>query len=619
MEENEKLNSREIKKYIMDVSQDLEELIEYLEIDYQSTAEGVFNAIFTLMRHYEQNKSRVDYLIDLIKSTVSLKSSEEVKCLSGMIIDLNNKIENWKLKDKIKVKEPLEKIQEILLEVDRTLSDKIKNKKIKYLSFLIFEERNIYLIENTLQESSGILHHRDSNGDNIFTIILKKYLLLEEKNTEDIEYYYHIIMLFMNSKYRREIVREKENYLHLIQQSKLYYKEHIIRVLELFNPNFSITLDKLEERYHVSFSFPPSILDEIKTFQMNNMGRVNFLNQDCITIDGENSLCLDDAVFLEKNLDGTYTLYVHIMDIPSFVPIHSITDLEARKRAETLYLKGRKLTLYPEYICDVVCSLLANNHRNVITSIFHLDSDFHVIEDEFLMVPGKIQVRNNLTYHDADMIIRNENTAIGNQLRNLSNFAYVSKNGNTIRRQYREYQNIFVFDPNHESLKMDVSPSASIVHELMVLTNYKAAKYAKDNGYPFIYREIDLPSDVFLREQISRIKTLEPNFLSEKELLQRFREGYTRGIYTEEPKYHRGQNTECYSHFTSPGRRYADGFNQYIFHDLVVRKNLSDANVYKWEYLVKEVVYHLNKKRQENEMFASHYNYLASKNLIRKK
>ena len=73
MEENEKLNSREIKKYIMDVSQDLEELIEYLEIDYQSTAEGVFNAIFTLMRHYEQNKSRVDYLIDLIKSTVSLK------------------------------------------------------------------------------------------------------------------------------------------------------------------------------------------------------------------------------------------------------------------------------------------------------------------------------------------------------------------------------------------------------------------------------------------------------------------------------------------------------------------------------------------------------------------
>ena len=99
------LNSKEIKKYILDSSSDLEEVISYLEEDYPSTIEGIFNAIFTLMRHYDQNRSRVDYLLNLVEGSISLVSGAEIKFLSGSIIDLNHKISNWKLKDQIKVRE----------------------------------------------------------------------------------------------------------------------------------------------------------------------------------------------------------------------------------------------------------------------------------------------------------------------------------------------------------------------------------------------------------------------------------------------------------------------------------------------------------------------------------
>ena len=132
------VNSKEIKKYILNVENDLEGLIEYLEEDYQNTTAGIFNALFTLMRHYEQNKSRVQYLIYLIESTLSVKQSKELKGLSGQIIDLDNKVSQLKLKDRIAIREPLNQIHEIFLAVNRN-KDAVPNEKIKYLSFQIFQ------------------------------------------------------------------------------------------------------------------------------------------------------------------------------------------------------------------------------------------------------------------------------------------------------------------------------------------------------------------------------------------------------------------------------------------------------------------------------------------------
>ena len=617
--ENLSVNSKEIKKYILNVENDLEGLIEFLEEDYKNTTEGIFNALFTLMRHYEQNKSRVQYLIHLIESTLSIKSSKELKVLSGQIIDLDNKVNALKLKDKIAIHEPLNQIHEIFLAVNRN-ADVVPNEKVKYLSFQIFQEKNIPLIESFLKENQGILSSKNKEGENIFDIILKQYLYLDEKNYEEISYYYHVILIFLASSYRKEIMNNRNSYLDFIKKSKLEYKEHIIRLIELFDPNYGITLDKIEERYNINFDFFKSTYDEINTFKMDNTNRINFLNQECITIDGESSACLDDALYLEENIDGTYTLYVHITDIPSFVPYQSIVDMEARKRAETIYLRDRKISLYPEIISDGICSLIPNNHRNVISYIFHLDSNFSLIEEDFSFVKGKIQVKHRLNYQTADQIILGEeNTSLAVMLKRLTLFAEVRKKGNIVRDYYREYQNALNFDPNHESLKTNISPSANIVHETMVLTNYQIGKYFKDSSLPYLYRKIDLPSESFIQEQLLKLKNLDPIFLQSKEYYQKIKDSYTKAKYTDKPVYHKGQNLECYSHSSSPARRYADAFNQYLLYDLIFNHLNNNQNIYKWEYQLRDLAYYLNQKKKENEVFSSHYNYLSSKNLIKKK
>lgn len=613
------VNSKEVKKYILNVENDLEGLIDDLEEDYKNTTEGIFNALFTLMRHYEQNKSRVQYLIHLIESTLSVKTSKELKVLAGQIIDLDNKVNALKLKDRIAIREPLNQIHEIFLAVNRN-ANVVPNEKVKYLSFQIFQEKNIPLIESFLKENQGILSSRNKEGENIFDIILKQYLYLDEKSYEEISYYYHVILIFLASSYRKEIMNNRNSYLDFIKKSKLEYKEHIIRLIELFDPNYGITLDKIEERYHINFDFIASALDEVNTFKMDNTNRINFLNQECITIDGESSTCLDDALYLEQNLDGTYNLYVHITDIPSFVPYQSIVDMEARKRAETIYLRDRKISLYPEIISDGICSLIPNNHRNVISYIFHLDSNFSLIEEDFSFVKGKIQVKHRLNYQTADqLILGEENTSLAIMLKRLTLFAEVRKKGNIVRDYYREYQNALNFDPNHESLKTNISPSANIVHETMVLTNYQIGKYFKDSDLPYLYRKIDLPSESFIQEQLLKLKNLDPSFLQNKEYYQKIKDSYTKAKYTDKPVYHKGQNLECYSHSSSPARRYADAFNQYLLYDLIFQNEKDNQNIYKWEYQLHDLAYYLNQKKKENEVFSSHYNYLSSKNLIKKK
>ena len=49
-----KIGSKEIKKYILGYN-DLEELFNFLEIEFKETIEAIFNALFILLKNYEKN------------------------------------------------------------------------------------------------------------------------------------------------------------------------------------------------------------------------------------------------------------------------------------------------------------------------------------------------------------------------------------------------------------------------------------------------------------------------------------------------------------------------------------------------------------------------------------
>jgi DIS3-like exonuclease 1 len=60
-----------------------------------------------------------------------------------------------------------------------------------------------------------------------------------------------------------------------------------------------------------------------------------------MSIDPQGCEDVDDAISIQRLDSGNIEIGVHIADVTHFVPFNSLTDLEARKRATTVYLADR--------------------------------------------------------------------------------------------------------------------------------------------------------------------------------------------------------------------------------------------------------------------------------------
>lgn len=620
------VNVKRIKEFILDDGNNIGEVIEYLEYylcddDYcyrqleSDVIRAVFKALFVLLRRYEgNNKTRVDYLISFLQIKTENNEFEELNKIKIEIEDLGRKVENLKNRQKDNIKKPLDRLQKIYNSIELNTNNTVNNAKLKRLEFLIFGERNIELIKRYLDSYDSSFEQ--NNGYDIFSLIVEKYISLNSSNRKEINYYFHVILLFLKSNHGDTILENKNKYLSIIYKSSVKCKHHVIRLIKLLNSKFEVRLDEFGKQYNVNFEFPEVILNEVYTFKTLQNDRVNFTNQECVTIDGKGAKCLDDALYIERNTDGTYTLYVHITDIPSFVPYDSITNSEAKKRVESLYLCNSTIPMYPFFISEGTSSLLSNNNRNVISCIFKLDSDFNLLEDKFEVVKRKIKVAYNMSYEEVDCrLINPTNSKLDEMLINLCLFAVKRRGSNRYKEIYRYYENLFSRKSHHESYKIYESDAANIVHESMILTNYSIAKYFKDLSLPYIFRMLSVPGDNFIENKIK--DGFQSNIFTEN-FLEELKTSYIKAIYTSFPSFHSGLKLECYSHSTSPARRYADAMGQYIIHDLIFDSHLSDSDIYKWEYRVEEIIKYLNKRKEELELFQKQYNYLSHKKMLKK-
>lgn len=612
------MNANEVKEFIINANNDLTNIITFLDNDFKETIKGIFDAIYPLIKVYDQNKSRVDYLFKIVEQVIEIKPTNELNCILSSIVDLNNKIDNMTLSKRLPIIEPYQRIKKMLDKIEEKSLKELNDGKLNYLEYLVFQGRNISLIKIFLETNSDTIEQRNKEGNDIIEEILQKYLYLNSMDIDNIEYYYSVLFNILNSNKRESILKKKSKYYRMIKNSKQAYKPHIIKFITLLYPDIKIEETELEERYNININFHDAIIKELAKIKINHDNRINYLDQDVFSIDGEDAVCLDDCLCVTDNHDDTYTLYIHIVDVASLVPYHSIINEEARKRVKTLHLKGHGIVLYPEYISHNLASLQEGEVRNVITYSFTLDKDCKVISEFPNISLGVIKNKHQLTYQSADILIRNNNDDnLTKQLNILRKFALERRNSTKNKELYRSYENMIKLEENHESLNVDSSISANIVHESMILVNYMLAKYFKENNLPYIYRKIIMPKDSEIEKQIAKIRSVDDTLIKDKEFMSNLRISYLKSLYCDTPVKHDGLKLECYSHSTSPARRYPDSYCQYLIHDLVIDKNLD--NIELWEYRTKELVRHLNDKETENERFAAEYNYLASHKLIKKK
>ena len=285
-------------------------------------------------------------------------------------------------------------------------------------------------------------------------------------------------------------------------------------------------------------------------------GRVDFRNLPAISIDDDDTVEIDDALTIYQ--DGSqYVVGIHIADASAFVTRGDALDAEALRRASTIYLPTKAVRMLPERLSTDLASLNKGVDRPVFTIEVRFDADFNRLEHRLVL--GSIQVRERLTYEEADERIRGEDfglTALHRialrlraerETHGAVNFRRPELKIRVLRGKEKEEIRITSSDPN--------SASRIVVSEMMVLLNRLAADFAATNNLPVIFRTQEA------RDPLPPETSPIPEVLA----FDKLRRTFKRSRLSLTPGLHSGLGLSAYTQVSSPIRRYSDLVTQRQF------------------------------------------------------
>ena len=161
-------------------------------------------------------------------------------------------------------------------------------------------------------------------------------------------------------------------------------------------------------RYELPVEFPEEVYQEIENVELEinekeMMGREDLRNVLTITIDGEDSKDLDDAVSLTKLDNGNYELGVHIADVSHYVQENTALDKEAYERGTSVYLVDRVIPMLPDELSGDLCSLKPDEVRRTMTADLYLDDRARLVAYD--LYPALIRSHARLSYEEAQALL----------------------------------------------------------------------------------------------------------------------------------------------------------------------------------------------------------------------
>ena len=447
---------------------------------------------------------------------------------------------------------------------------------------------------------------------------LKMEIILDDKSLED---------LVPGHKVQVSIVKELGKYKYLAE---------VVRIIGHKNDP-GVDILSIVYDHGINDVFSDEVMMEVdempsEVLESEKIGRRDLTNEVIFTIDGDDTKDIDDAISIMKDGDN-YILGVHIADVSYYVKEGTETYKEARDRATSVYLVDRVIPMLPHKLSNGICSLNPGVDRLAISCVMTINNKGKVISHKIF--ESVIKSRIQMTYKNVNKILNDEEIPEGyedyaDDLKLMEELAKILRD-EKLSRGYLDFdvdEAKILVDENgkpYDVILRDRGLGENLIEDFMIAANETVASHIFFMGLPFVYRIHEVPDDEKVTDFLNSISLLgynvkgDRNFThptSMKKILDQIRdkEGFEvlstlllrcmkKAVYKTDNLGHYGLASKCYTHFTSPIRRFPDTtvhnlLRKYVFNE-PSDKELNKLIKY-YEEVLPEICEHSSEKERES-------------------
>jgi ribonuclease R len=230
--------------------------------------------------------------------------------------------------------------------------------------------------------------------------------------------------------------------------------------------------------------------------------RRDFRSLAIVTIDGETARDFDDAVLVRRGEEGIWELQVHIADVAQYVRPDSALDLEARLRGTSVYFPDRAIPMLPQELSTDLCSLRPGEDRLVLSCLMRMDPQGEILDYE--ICEGVIRSARRMTYTqvhailEGDAALRAEFAPLVPEFERMLDLARIlnRKRGRRGSIDFDLPEPLIEFDEfgaMKSVTRAERNWAHRLIEEFMLSANECIASWLDNTGVPSLYRIHEKP------------------------------------------------------------------------------------------------------------------------------
>ena len=447
------------------------------------------------------------------------------------------------------------------------------------------------------------------------------------------------------NKLNVQIIIEKNKTLGAVEEHKVLvkitgrikdnkYHGEVVKILGHKNDP-GVDILSIVAKYGIHDTFSDEVMKEVDEIPNEVLpeeydGRRDLRDVEIFTIDGDDTKDIDDAISIKKLDNGNYSLGVHIADVSYYVKENTKLDDEAYERGTSVYLADRVIPMLPHKLSNGICSLNPGVDRLAMSCVMEIDHKGDVVSYDIF--ESVIKSRKQMTYKNVNKYLEEGIVPEGyepftNSLSLMEELAKILR-ANKERRGYIDFDideaKIIVNDKG-EAIDVKLRERGTgekLIEDFMIAANETVASCIYFMELPFVYRVHGEPSeekiDNFLKfisvlgyHVNGKTKDLHPKTM--QNILEQLKDkkeyhilasvllrSMQKAVYDKTNIGHYGLASKCYTHFTSPIRRYPDTTVHRLLRKYLFKHQIDNDTINYWENKLVVLTEHVSQKERDS-------------------